>query len=44
MKRPTRKQALALIRYHAKTGNIGASQKVYIESKISRAAYLAAIK
>lgn len=44
MKRPTRKQALALIAYHARKGDIGAAQRVYIENRISREAYLQAIR
>ena len=44
MKKPTRKQALALIAYHARNGDIGAAQRVYIENRISREAYIQAIR
>lgn len=39
MRKPTRSQALALIRSHASKGDIGAAQRVYIENRISWAQY-----
>jgi len=44
MKKPTRKQVLAWIKYHASQGNIGAAQRLYIENRISWAAYQDAIR
>lgn len=44
MKKPTRKQALALISYHARKGDIGAAQRIYIENRISWNAYREAIR
>jgi hypothetical protein len=35
MKKPTRQQVLAWIRYHASKGDIGAAQRLYIENRIS---------
>jgi hypothetical protein len=43
MKKPTRKQVLAWIRYHASQGDIGAAQRLYIENRISWAAYREAL-
>lgn len=43
MKKPTRKQAMAWIKYHAIRGDIGAAQRIYIENRISWAAYRAAL-
>ncbi len=44
MKKPTQKQVLAWITYHAKRGDIGAAQRLYIENRISRNAYLEAVR
>jgi len=43
MKKPTRKQVLAWISYHASQGDLGAAQRLYIEHRISWGAYKAAI-
>jgi hypothetical protein len=43
MKKPTRKQVLAWISYHASQGDLGAAQRLYIEHSISWDAYKAAI-
>jgi hypothetical protein len=43
MKKPTRKQALEWIKYHASRGDIGAAQRIYIENRISWAAYQKAV-
>jgi hypothetical protein len=42
--KPTRKQVLAWIRYHASKGDIASAQRLYIENRISWAAYQEAIK
>lgn len=44
MKKPTRKQVLAWIRYYGKTGDIGAAQRLYIENRISWPVYQAALQ
>ncbi len=44
MKKPTRKQALAWIKYHASQGDLASAQRIYIENRISWAAYREAIK
>jgi hypothetical protein len=43
MKKPTRKQVLAWISYHASQGDLGSAQRLYIEHRISWDAYKAAI-
>lgn len=43
MKKPTRKQVLAWISYHASQRDLGAAQRLYIEHRISWEAYKAAI-
>ena len=42
--KPTRKQVLAWIRYYASKGDISSAQRLYIENRISWAAYQEAIK
>jgi hypothetical protein len=42
--KPTRKQVLEWIRYHASKGDIASAQRLYIENRISSAAYQEAIK
>ena len=44
MQRPTRKQALEWIRFHASNGDMASATKVYIESRISLAAFNEAVK
>ena len=44
MKKPTRKQVLAWIKYHASKGDIASAQRLYIENRISMSAYLQAIR
>lgn len=43
MKKPTRKQVLAWIKYHASKGDLGSAQRIYIENRISWAAYQEAL-
>ena len=43
MKKPTRKQVLAWIKYHASKGDLGAAQRLYIENRISWAFYQKAL-
>jgi hypothetical protein len=43
MKKPTRKQVLAWIKYHASQGDLASAQRLYIENSISVDAYREAI-
>jgi hypothetical protein len=44
MKKMPRKQVLAWIKYHASKGDIASAQRLYVENRISMAAYISAIR